>query len=206
MTVPLNQQKDTKDFVICVLKICDLDVEKFEKLSPPPSPKRSNFYPQSSGIRYTVDDNEEEFTEESDFFNFKVRKAKEDESIVRFIRKNLDLAQIRTKSLEELKEEIQELKTDLQEKLKLEEIVYNCGWNFEHFRGCLKSLEKLHDLYSDEMHNLRDKTVTFSMFTGVSLDGGIHLYTGDVQTNWLDVSDFEFSFVSKSLSLVFLYF
>lgn len=50
----------------------------------------------------------------------------------------------------------------------------SCGWNDEHFRGCLKSLEKMHQFYPDEMNNLRNKTVTFcSQFTGVSLDGDV---------------------------------
>lgn len=183
--VPLNQQRDTKNFVISILKICELDVEKVEKLSPP-SPKRS-LREFSQGPN--VNDDEGQFSEEFDLFQWKVRRAVEDETLEKFMRKNSDLAHIRTKSLDDLREEVQKLQTDLEMKLKLVKIVYNCGWNFEHFRGCLKSLEKLHDLYGDDMHNLRNKTITFSQFTGVSLDGDIHLFTGDVQNNWLDVSD-----------------
>lgn len=189
--VPLNHQRDTKNFVISILKICDLDVDKVEKIaSAPPSPKRSSSeYQQRPGVKYNVDENESQFSDEFDLFQFKVRKAREDETLEKFIRKNIDLALIRTKSLDDLKEEVEKLKVDLVTKLKLVEIVYNCGWNFEHFRGCLKSLARLYDLYSDEMHNLNNKTIIFSQFTGVSLDGDIHLFTGDVQNNWLDVSD-----------------
>lgn len=186
--VPLNQQRDTKNFVINVLKICDLDSEKIEKMTPASPKKTSVDYRPRPGVKYTVDDNEGQFSEEFDLFQFKVRRAREDETLVKFIKKNIDLAQIRTKSLEELKEEVQKLKVDLETKLHLVKISYNCGWNFEHFRGCLKSLEKLYELYGDDMHNLKDKTIIFSQFTGVSLDGDIHLFTGDVQNNWLDVS------------------
>lgn len=188
--VPLRQQNDTKNFVISILKICDLDFEKVENIaSAPPSPRKSSSEHQPPpGVRYTVDDNDGQFTEEFDLFQFKVRRAREDETLEKFIKKNIDLAQIRTKSLEELTEEIEKLKVEMVTKLNLVEIVYNCGWNFEHFRGCLKSLEKLHELYSDDMYNLRNKTIIFSQFTGVSLDGDIHLFTGDVQHNWLDVS------------------
>lgn len=190
--VPLGKQRDTKNFVISILKICELDVEKIEKLSSTPtSPKKrtlSDFHDTPGGIKYTADDDEGQFSEEFDLFQFKVRQAREDETLEKFIRENIDLALIRTKSLDDLKEEVQKLKADLKAKLKLSDIAYNCGWNFEHFRGCLKSLEKLHDLYADEMHNLQTKRVIFSQFTGVSLDGDIHLFTGDVQNNWLDVS------------------
>lgn len=190
--VPLNNQRDTKNFVISILKICDLNVEKVEQLtSTPPSPKKtsSDYYQRPTGVKYTVDDNENPFAEEFDIFQFKVRRAREDETLEKFITKNIDLAQIRTKSLDDLREEVQKLKTELENKLNLVAIVYNCGWNFEHFRGCLKSLEKLHELYSEDLgKNLRNKTIIFSQFTGVSLDGDIHLFTGDVQNNWLDVS------------------
>lgn len=199
--VPMQNQRYTKDFVINILKICDLekDVEKVEKLvkSSPSSSSRPapNYQQRSGGIKYTADDSEGHFNEEFDLFQFKVRQAREDETLEKFIRKNIDLATIRTKSLDDLKEEIEKLKVDLETKLKLVKIAYSCGWNFEHFRGCLKSLEKLHDLYSDEMHNLENKTIIFSQFTGVSLDGEIHLFTGDVQNNWLDVSE-----ISKTIS------
>jgi Domain of unknown function (DUF4461)/Domain of unknown function (DUF4460) len=198
--VPLNQQRDTKNFVISVLKICDLDSEKIEKLAPA-SPKKTSvdYQPRPGGVKYTVDDNEGQFSEEFDLFQFKVRRAREDETLVKFIKKNIDLALIRTKSLEDLKEEVQKLKVDLELKLHLVKILYNCGWNFEHFRGCLKSLEKLHNLYGDDMHNLRDKTIIFSQFTGVSLDGDIHLFTGDVQNNWLDVS---LNFLTSTIKIV----
>lgn len=101
----------------------------------------------------------------------------------------MDIAQIRMKSLDELREEVSKLKLKLEKRLELKEIIYDCGWNFEHFRGCLKTLEKLYDLYEDVMKkNLQNKNVVFASFTGVSLDGDIHLFTGDVQNNWLDVS------------------
>lgn len=189
--VPLNNQRDTRNFVISILRICDLSVEKIEKLtSTPASPRKSpsDYYQRPSGVKYTVDDNEGQFAEEFDIFQFKVRRAREDETLVKFINKNIDLAQIRTKCLDDLKEEVEKLKSKLEAKLELVAIVYECGWNFEHFRGCLKSLEKLYDLYSEDMDNLRKKTIIFSQFTGVSLEGDIHLFTGDVQNNWLDVS------------------
>lgn len=56
-----------------------------------------------------------------------------------------------------------------------------------HFQGCLRSLEKLYKLYPDDMQQLKNKTVIFSQFTGVSLEGDVHLYTGDIQTSWLDL-------------------
>lgn len=191
--VPMHKQRDTKNFVIDILNICEVekaDIDKVENLkaSPKKSYSTNSSYRPPTGVKYTVNDDDGQFSEEFDLFQFKVRRAREDETLEKFIRKNIDLAQIRTKSLDELKEEVEKLKNGILSKLQLVDIFYNCGWNFEHFRGCLKSLDRLYDNYADDMVNLKGKRIIFSQFTGVSLDGDIHLFTGDVQNNWLDVS------------------
>jgi hypothetical protein len=193
VNVSLRKERDTKSFVTNILKRCDLDTSYVEKISiEPTSPKRSNAYNNNNSQFYgtsgKVDEYESPFAEEFIIFQTKVRQAKEDERLENFIKKNIDLALIRTRNLDELRGEVDRLKTELENKLKLKKIAYNCGWNIEHFRGCLKSLEKLYDLYGDDMDHLHGKNLIFSQFTGVSLDGDIHLYTGDVQNNWLDVN------------------
>lgn len=203
VSVPLNQQRDSKTFVVNILKICDLprdDVENVQTLKPR-SPKKhanqssSEFTYAASGRKYNVDDKDDQFSEEFDLFQFKIRRAREDETLEKFVKKNIDLAEIRMKGLEDLKEEVNKLKVELEKKLDLVEICYKCGWNIEHFRGCLKSLEKLHELYTSDMGNLKNKKIIFSQFTGVSPDGEIHLFTGDVQNNWLDVSEYSDNFL-----------
>lgn len=129
VTVPLSD-RDTKDFVLNVLRKCDLDTAYVQSI--PDSPKKSASYyqqqqQQSSGnvnVKYKVDDNEQQFSEEYDLFQFKVRKAKEDETLEKFIKKNLDLATIRTMALEALREEVHKLKNELEKKLELKEIQY----------------------------------------------------------------------------------
>lgn len=169
----LHKQRDTKTFVMHILKTCDLDTTFVEKLADPPSPSKQSSYRQPAGVKYTVDDNDGQFTEEFDLFQFKVRKAKEDETLDKFLKKNMDLAQIRKIGLDAMREEVQKLKIELEKKLELKEIVYACGWNIEHFQGCLRSLEKLNKLYPDDLKRIKDKTVIFSQFTGVSLEGEV---------------------------------
>lgn len=72
-------------------------------------------------------------------------------------------------------------------KWNVKEIRYDCGWNVEHYRGCLKSLDRLIDLNGGDFSSLKGRTLVFAAFTGVSLDGHIMLFTGDVHRNWLDV-------------------
>jgi Domain of unknown function (DUF4461)/Domain of unknown function (DUF4460) len=182
------KERDTKTFVTKILQTCDLETTYIEKISSESFSPKHTGYQHKSGYKYTVNDDESQFSEDFDIFNIKVRRARENETLEKFIGKNLDLAQIRTKALDDLREEVEKLKIHIEKKLELKEVIYNCGWNYEHFRGCLKSLENLFDLYGDDMQHIRNKNVIFSQFTGVSLEGDIHLFTGDVQNNWLDVS------------------
>jgi hypothetical protein len=185
----LHRERDTKNFILNILKTCDLDTTYVEKLDPPsPSKSSYDYYKSARGnIKYTVEDNDGQYSEEFDIFQFKVRKAKEDETLGKFLKKNMDLATIRTMALDQMREEVQKLKNELVKKLNLKDIIYSCGWNIEHFQGCLRSFEKLFKLYPDEMQHIKNKTIIFSQFTGVSMEGDVHLYTGDIQTSWLDL-------------------
>lgn len=128
--LPLKQERDTKTFIMKILKTCDLETNYVESLPSPPSPSKraSNYYQQQQKEQkthnYTVNNDEGPFAEEFDLFQFKVRKAKEDETLEKFLKKNLDLATIRTMGLHLLREEIQRLKLELEKKLELKEIKY----------------------------------------------------------------------------------
>lgn len=109
------------------------------------------------------------------------------ESKRKWLRKHVITATVRTKALQELQEEVEKLREDVKNRLGLREILYDCGWNVEHFRGCLKSLEKLAELHPGALDGLKDRTLVFAAFTGVSLEGHVMLFTGDVQRNWLEL-------------------
>lgn len=35
--------------------------------------------------------------------------------------------------------------------IKLKSIQYDCGWNVEHIRGCLKSLDRVSKMHENDM-------------------------------------------------------
>lgn len=127
--VPLHKERNTKNFVLNILKICDLETSYVENI---PSPtKQSTTAPSGyqqknsdTNVKYSVSDEEGRLSEDFDLFQFKVRKAKEDETLEKFLKKNFDLATIRTMALEVLREEVQKLKIELEKKLELKEIKY----------------------------------------------------------------------------------
>lgn len=192
--VPLEHTIDTKQVLKKILEACNLSTEFVDKMpssaSGASSGQRSKtadyFYRKRAGNG--ADQEESTFESEFDIFEFRVKKAKENESLGNWLRKQIITANVRTRALQETKDEVAKLRESMTRSLGVKHIEYDCGWNVEHFRGCLKSLERLVELHPQAIDGLKDRVVVFASFTGVSLDGHVMLYTGDVQRNWLDVS------------------
>lgn len=74
-------------------------------------------------------------------------------------RKWLDLntktANERSESLQTIRDDVKKLEKRLQSNLHLAGIEYDCAWNFEHIRGCLKSLDHLFKMHTSEMNCLK---------------------------------------------------
>lgn len=195
--VPLERTTDTKMVLKKILEACNLPTEYVDKMPSNESGKSSskNGYSSStSGDFYyrkrtenESDHEEPPFVSDFDIFQFRVRKAKENESLAQWLQKQIVTANVRTRALQDMKDEVAKLRESMIRTLGAKDIQYDCGWNVEHFRGCLKSLERLIELHPDAVDGLKDRVLVFASFTGVSLDGHVMLYTGDVQRNWLDL-------------------
>lgn len=183
--VPIERTVDTKRVVKRILESCDLSTEDIDKIKAPEPvrdpPKRSQSmdYHQETpppGV----------FDEEMIYRD--IKRTQEERNLSAWLKENLDLAQERQESLTGLREEIQKLRKELMAKLQLQDLRYECGWNIEHFRGCMKSLEYIANLHARDMEHLQKRILVFAPFTGISLDGHVMLFTGDVKHNWIDVS------------------
>lgn len=116
-----------------------------------------------------------------------VNRAKLDKTLKKWLDSNTKMAKERTESLQIVRDDLKKLERRLKNNLHLKDIQYDCAWNVEHIRGCLKSLDHLHKMHPDEMNCLKGRTIVFACISGVSLDGHIMLSTEDVQHNWLDL-------------------
>lgn len=194
--VPLERTTDTKLVLKKILESCNLSTEFVEKMASTAtsggSAKGQKSRSSSAGgptyRRRAEQEEESPFESEFDIFQFRVKKARENESLKYWLRKNLVTATVRMRALQEMKDEDEKLRESMMKLMGAKDIVYDCGWNAEHFGGCLKSLERLVALHPKAIAGVKDRVVVFASFTGVSLDGHIMLFTGDVQENWLDVS------------------
>lgn len=76
-----------------------------------------------------------------------------------FIRKWLDsntkTAKERTESLQIVRDDLKKLEKRLKSNLQLNDIQYDCAWNVEHIRSCLKSLDHLNKMHTNELKCLQ---------------------------------------------------
>lgn len=64
---------------------------------------------------------------------------------------NTKTANDRNESLQTIRADVEKLEKRLISHLELVGIEYDCPWNIEHIRGCLKSLEHLFKMHASEM-------------------------------------------------------
>lgn len=57
-------------------------------------------------------------------------------------------------SLETIRTDVKHLEHKLTKNLVLSGIAYDCAWNIEHIRGCLKSLDHLSSMHKEDLMTL----------------------------------------------------
>lgn len=70
---------------------------------------------------------------------------------------NIKTANERTESLKTIRADVNQLEKRLSTNLNLAGIEYDCAWNIEHIRGCLKSLDHLTKMHENELKGLSGK-------------------------------------------------
>lgn len=175
--------RDAKVIVKRVLESCKLSTGYIDSVKNASKSSQSSYYSRPNDKSYGFGPN---VSYENVYYSPENIKDIRKKTLNSWIKDNIDVAQKRSKNLEILKEEVLKLEKTLTEKLNLKEIRYDCGWNYDHYRGCLKTLETLAQLHPHKVGYLKNRIVVFASFTGVSLEGHVMLFTGDVLNNWVD--------------------
>ncbi|XP_067646478.1 T-cell activation inhibitor, mitochondrial isoform X2 [Eurosta solidaginis] len=191
--VTLDQRsKDPKALVQRLLELCNLPTEYVKTIKPLPYAAATSATATAAGFANAVNPfntggDYNYGTQFSAFENaFTYAKEEQKKTLDAWLKENVSVAKMRSAELDDLKDEVKKLQQAVTKRLQLKDIRYDCGWNYEHFRGCLKSLERMTDLHADVMGSLKNRILVFAPFTGVSLEGHIMLFTGDVLTSWKD--------------------
>lgn len=69
----------------------------------------------------------------------------------KWISVNIEVAQKRAEGLQGTRDEVEKLEKSIVKNIKLKAIQYDCGWNVEHIRGCLKSLDRISKMHESDM-------------------------------------------------------
>ncbi|XP_014091270.1 T-cell activation inhibitor, mitochondrial [Bactrocera oleae] len=184
--------KDPKMLVQHLLELCNLPTDYVKTIKSIPVTAAASATATAAGFSYPTSPFKGggDFNYGSQFSGFENafynKKEEEKKTLESWLKKNTPLAKVRSAELDDLKEEVKKLQQAVTKRLHLKDIRYDCGWNYEHFRGCLKSLERMTNLHADSMGTLRNRILVFAPFTGVSLEGHVMLFTGDVLTSWID--------------------
>lgn len=173
--------RDPKKFIQDLLESCNLSTDYIKTVKSPKPAKTQDSIVNRPSYDYHYN------TEFSDFeTQFRNETTNTRPVLSIWLEENAAKARQRAKETSEMEAEIDKLKNVLVGDLQLRDARYECGWNIEHYRGCLKSLQRLAQTHEAVLKTLRNRVVVFAPFTGISLEGHVMLFTGDVQNNWID--------------------
>ncbi|CAG9825367.1 unnamed protein product [Phaedon cochleariae] len=183
--IHLNQG-DIRSTVMNILKSCGLPTDYVDSKRPPLSAKEPEFkFRYENDIDLTnVNENHPIYTHVKMQRN--IWEAQEAQKLRNYLSSNYVEALEKSEKGDIFRKEITRLKTKIVEEVGVKDIQWDCGWNVSHFRGCLLSFLSLVEHHPNIKTALQGRILVFSFFTGVSLDGHVMLFSGEVRHNWLD--------------------
>nr|CAD7462872.1 unnamed protein product [Timema tahoe] len=170
-------QRDVRKTVLSILQSCDLSTTYVDNIAPPLNISRLN-----NEIKFSKF-NENHPIYSSERMKAKIKRTKDAEQLRDWLSKNVSDARKKLLACQPVRDEIYRLEKKLCDSLGLHKVVWDCGWNVTHFRGCLISFQSLATHHPDNMHVLQGRTLMFGNDTGVSLDGAVMLSSGEFLKN-----------------------
>ncbi|XP_011704176.1 PREDICTED: T-cell activation inhibitor, mitochondrial isoform X3 [Wasmannia auropunctata] len=184
------KEKDLRQAILSILKTCDLPttfVDKIEEQKPPAVAKhKSRFWQRAySGERMDFSELEDDPIYASIIMKRKINA--EPDTLKAYLDKHINEVHVKLEACRPVREEVEKLERVLCSELGLKDIIWDCGWNIAHYRGCLLAFQALAEHHPESMEVLRNRTLVFANDTGISLEGNVMLNSGEVRHNWLDL-------------------
>ncbi|XP_071563157.1 T-cell activation inhibitor, mitochondrial isoform X1 [Temnothorax nylanderi] len=183
------KEKDLRQAILSILKTCDLPttfVDKIEEQKPPVTKHKSRFWQRAySGERMDFSELEDDPIYASIIMKRKINA--EPDTLKAYLDKHINEVHVKLEACRPVREEVEKLEKVLCSELGLKDIIWDCGWNIAHYRGCLLAFQALAEHHPESMEVLRNRTLVFANDTGISLEGNVMLNSGEVRHNWLDL-------------------
>ncbi|XP_043269229.1 T-cell activation inhibitor, mitochondrial isoform X2 [Venturia canescens] len=177
---------DLKKTIISILKTCNLPTKFVDDIQDerPQKPKYNSRFWQSSE-RGDFSEFEDDPIYQSILMKRKINS--EPDTFKAYLDKHVNEAHVKLEACRPIREEVKKLEKVLCDSLGLKSIVWDCGWNISHYRGCLLAFHALAKHHPEPMAALRNRALVFANDTGISLEGSVMLNSGEVRNNWLDL-------------------
>ncbi|XP_015191196.1 PREDICTED: T-cell activation inhibitor, mitochondrial-like isoform X1 [Polistes dominula] len=187
--IELNE-KDLKKTIRSILKTCDLPTTFVDKIKEKPSNNQSQnmkYWQRRNRSGETIDFSE---LEDDPIYASIIMKRKiniEPDTLKAYLEKHINEVHVKLEACKSVREEVRKLEKTLCSDLGLKNIMWDCGWNIAHYRGCLLAFRALVEHHPEPMEILQDRTLIFANDTGINLEGNVMLNSGEVRHNWLDL-------------------
>ncbi|KAK2576325.1 hypothetical protein KPH14_005686 [Odynerus spinipes] len=187
-------EKDLRKTILSILKTCDLPttfVDKIEETKSSStyskSPYKSKYWQRGNSFGEKIDFSE---LEDDPIYASIIMKRKinmEPDTLKAYLEKHINEVHVKLEACKSVREEVKKLEKALCLDLGLKNILWDCGWNIAHYRGCLLAFRALAEHHPVPMEVLKDRTLVFANDTGINLEGNVMLNSGEVRHNWLDL-------------------
>lgn len=188
--IQLNE-KDLRKTILSILKTCDLPttfVDKIEERKPADDEKfKSRFWRRKGTSGETIDFSE--FEDDPIYASILMKRKinAEPDTLKAYLDKHINDVHVKLEACRPMREEVEKLEKILCTELGLKNILWDCGWNIAHYRGCLLAFKALVEHHPEAMEVLKNRTLVFANDTGIGVEGNIMLNSGEVRHNWLDL-------------------
>ncbi|XP_078036459.1 T-cell activation inhibitor, mitochondrial isoform X2 [Augochlora pura] len=186
------KERDLRQTILSILKTCDLPTTFVDKIEEQKQAKenanyKSKFWQRKGYAGENIDFSE---LEDDPIYASILMKRKintEPDTLKAYLDKHINEVHVKLEACRPMREEVQKLEKILCSKLGLKNIIWDCGWNIAHYRGCLLAFKALVEHHPEPMEVLKDRTLVFANDTGISLEGSVMLNSGEIRHNWLDL-------------------
>ncbi|XP_076766273.1 T-cell activation inhibitor, mitochondrial isoform X3 [Xylocopa sonorina] len=184
------KEKDLRQTILSILKTCDLPttfVDQIEEQKPSDNRRYKSRFWGRKGVGEDIDFSE---LEDDPIYASIIMKRKinvEPDTLKAYLDKHINEVHVKLEACRPAREEVQKLEKILCSELGLKNIMWDCGWNIAHYRGCLLAFKALAEHHPEPMEVLKNRTLVFANDTGISVEGNVMLNSGEVRHNWLDL-------------------
>lgn len=139
---------DIRKTVLALLKCCDLPTEYVENI--PKQRKHINVFEINYKNISKLDPIFGPIVMQSI-----IKEERENESLIDWLKDNYLMAIEKSNINRPIRQDVEKLKKIVIEKVGVSKIIWDCGWNEMHFRGCLQSFIALAEQNPEPMHILK---------------------------------------------------